>query len=327
MNEFSHHIDKHAGCGWDYVHLQCVDGDTGKERAAVELAPEGGANLFGFSVDGTDYIVDFTQEAGQELLGSPVLYPTPNRVRNATFEFEGDVFTFAANDGTNFLHGLVKDSPWVYDEPVVADDGICVTTRIAFEPGTEIFRRFPIRNTLEIKLTLRPDSIRYDFTVTNSDEKRRLPHGLAIHPYFPIIGPRESIRIQVPATQWMEAENLLPTGRLLDLQDGPADMREPTPLSELDLDDVFWGMESRKPATIFYDSIGKKVTLTASEFFTHAVVYCPPDKSFFCLENQTCSTDAHNLYNRGLTNEAHLSILNPGTVLTEWIEIKVVDIR
>jgi aldose 1-epimerase len=53
------------------------------------------------------------------------------------------------------------------------------------------------------------------------------------------------------------------------------------------------------------------VTLEASEIFKHMVVYTPSKRDFFCLENQTCSTDAHNLYEKGFTEEAHLLILEP----------------
>ncbi|GAG43851.1 unnamed protein product, partial [marine sediment metagenome] len=61
-----------------------------------------------------------------------------------------------------------------------------------------------------------------------------------------------------------------------------------------------------------------------SDLFTHSVVYTQ-QTGHFCLENQTCSTDAHNLHARGLRKEAHLTILRPGESLTAWIEIVVND--
>jgi aldose 1-epimerase len=123
----------------------------------------------------------------------------------------------------------------------------------------------------------------------------------------------------------MEAEDLMPTGRLVDIEDGPADLRVPIKLSDLDIDDVFWGMEEEHPATIYYDDIGKKLTLHAADFFTHCVVYTPEDQPYFCIENQSCSTDAHNLHVRGFEKAAHLTILDPGTSLTAWIEFRISD--
>src|SRR5438128_10778501 len=58
-----------------------------------------------------------------------------------------------------------------------------------------------------------------------------------------------------------------------------------------------------------------RLRITASEAFTHMVIYTLPseaDGPFFCLENQTCSTDAINLHSRGLGEMAHLIELRPG---------------
>ena len=124
----------------------------------------------------------------------------------------------------------------------------------------------------------------------------------------------------------MEAVELIPTGRRIDLADGPADLNAPKPLSELDLDDVFWGLEKAKPQVIFYDAIGKKLTLTADDYFPFSVVYTPTQAPFFCCENQSCSTNAHNLYNQGLVEEAQLSILEPGEKLEATITFNVTDL-
>ena len=67
------------------------------------------------------------------------------------------------------------------------------------------------------------------------------------------------------------------------------------------------------------------LTLEASELFTHSVVYTPAGQPFFCVENQSCSTDAHNLYARGLEKEAHLTVLPPGASLSAYIEMVVSD--
>jgi len=320
MTPYSYRHDKHAETGWAAVRLSFAD--AGQEHATAQVAPAMGSNLLSLQVDGQAYL--YSRPTGSPFLGTPVLYPTPNRVRDAQFTFGGRTFKFVPNNGPNLIHGLVRDQPWECVEPVISAESISITTRIAFEPGKGIYELFPIRNTLELTFTLKPHSMRLDFTVRNQDNQP-LPFGLAIHPYFPIIGPRESVRLQVPAKKRMEAVNLLPTGRLIGLEGDPTDLRRPRSLAVLNLDDVFWGMELDKPSIIYYDQIGKKLTLTASELFTHSVVYTPQGKPFFCVESQSCSTDAHNLYARGLIKEAHLTILEPGQALTACVEITVSD--
>jgi aldose 1-epimerase len=318
MNPFSYRPSQHPDTDWRTIRLSYAD-DSG-ERAEAEVAPEAGSNLVTLRIDGQDYI--YSRPTGSPFRGTPMLYPTPNRVRDAQFTFGGRTFCFTPNNGPNFIHGLVRDQPWACDEPRVTAEGASVTTRIAFEPGKAIYELFPIRNTLELTFTFSPRAVRLDFCVQNQDSQP-LPFGLAIHPYFPVIGPRENVRLQVPAKRWMEAVNLLPTGRLVDLAEGPADLRQPQRLSALSLDDVFWGLAPDKPQVIYYDGIGKKVTLTASELFTHSVVYTPQGRPYFCIENQSCSTDAHNLHARGLVEEAHLTVLEPGQRLAAWVEIGV----
>ena len=57
-----------------------------------------------------------------------------------------------------------------------------------------------------------------------------------------------------------------------------------------------------------------QLQISGSEDFTHAVIYTPPDGSpFFCVEHQTCSTDAINFHqNPALREMAHLLEVAPG---------------
>jgi aldose 1-epimerase len=323
MCKYVGHPDRHPDTGWPTIRLSCVNPDSAKEQSAVQFSPEMGSNLLSFQVEGTEYLYAIPEpDEKLKFLGTPVLYPTPNRVRNAQFTFGGHTFKFEPNIGPNFIHGLVRDVPWSSTPPVITPEGISVRTEIVFAPGKSIYDPFPFRNSLALTFALTEDMVRLAFEVHNGDQQP-LPFGLAIHPYFRILGARESVRIQVPAQAWMEAIDLLPTGRLVGLDHGPADLRQPTSLALLDLDDVYWGMRPDKPTTIYYDALGKQVTLTASEFFSHAVVYTPKGKPYFCIENQSCSTDAHNLYARGFRREAHLTVLDPGATMSAWIDIKV----
>ncbi len=326
MGRYTHRTETIPDTEWEAVHL-AYEADDPADSTSIAFAPGQGSNLFSFVVGGVEYMFGLGNMGGQtRIVGSPILYPTPNRVRDATFTFDGRVFTFEPNQGTRFLHGLVRGAPWEVGEPVVGPDGISVETWIRFVPGTPWYERFPIENTLSLVYRVTPHMVRMDFTVTNDDAQYRLPFGLAIHPFFAIHGPRESVTIEVPATHWMEAEDLMPSGRLVAMPDGPADIRKPTSLAGLNLDDVFYGLERARPQVIRYESLGKALTLTADDLFTHTVVFTPPERPFFCVENQSCSTDAHNLYAQGLQDVAHLSILEPGETLSASILFGVSDL-
>lgn len=327
MYRCAYRYDDHPDTGWPVVRLSCQEVGTPSHQTIAQILPTQGCNLFDWEVDGIEYLSAFGTVKGspRQLLGTPVLYPTPNRVSDAQFDFDGRTFSFPPNNGRNFIHGLVRDLAWKHDEPTIEEESISLRTYVTIEPETPAFQLFPIRTTLVLIYTVKPNRIRFDFTVRNEDDRLRLPFGLAIHPYFRVIGPRNSVRLQVPAYKWMEATNLLPTGRLLDLDASPADLTTPKPLSQLTLDDVYFGLNSSLVQTILYDTIGTRINLAGSDFFTHSVVYTPIDQPYFCLENQSCSTDAHNLFAKGFEEAAHLTILEPGEIHTSWIEFSVGD--
>jgi len=301
--------------------------DDPADSVSLAFAPTQGCNPYSFQVGGREYMFGAFERDGQKrIMGSPILYPMPNRVKNATFTFDGRVFTFEPNERTHFMHGLVQRAVWDVDEPVEGESSISVRTSIKCVPGTPMYERFPIENTLELVYRLEPRTMHMDFTVSNTDAVYRLPFGLAIHPTFNVYGPRESVTIECPATKWMEHETQIPSGRLIDIANGPADLRTPKPISELELDDVFFGLERAKPQVIRYHSLGKALTLYADDFFTHSVIYVPKGMPFFCVENQSCSTDAHNLYAQGLQDAAHLTILEPGETLSASITFQLSDL-
>lgn len=310
----------------DFVELIGLD-NSGAEKISVKISPDKGCNMFSLKVDGTELLFPAIDYKGHfMMLGVPILYPFPNRMAGAKFSLDGYEYRFTPNSGDLLLHGLITTSPWESSEPEVGEDGISFHNQIVFHDGTDLYQQYPIKQKLELVYKLKEDRVSLTFTVTNQDEIRRLPFGLGIHPYFKLISPRESIKIQVPAKKWMEAENLMPSGKLISLADGPAVMLEPTPLSELDLDDVFWGMVPEESQKILYEEAGLQVTFKATEIFTHTCIFCPPTMPFFCMENQTCSADAHNLYTAGFEKESHLLILEPGKRISGSIEILFSDI-
>lgn len=298
--------------GWE-VHEMWVGEGTPSERR-VRICPAAGGNAFSLTAAGVELLrqppsLDKLPGCG---FGIPVLYPTPNRVRDGKFTFEGREFELPTNAGRHHIHGLVSRLEWEVGAMEVTEEGLCLPLSIEVKEGHPVYERFPLEHRVELRYTLSTRGLRVGVRIKNRDT-RRLPFGFALHPYFRLLGARESTEILVPAAQRMENHRfeLLPNGRLIDVDGTKYDLRAPVSLAELDLDDVYRGMVPEKPA--IWESLdgGVAMSLEATEIFTHMVVYTPKDRDFFCLENQTCSTDAHNLYAKGLTDEAHLLILEP----------------
>ena len=297
---------------------------SGEHPLEASVTPGAGANLISLVSDGKELLrgpEDLSTFDGSSP-GSPVLYPTPNRVAVGKFSFEGRSFDFGLNDGDRFLHGLVRSVPWQYEIPAATDTSASVRTWIDFTPGSPLYEKFGFDHRLTLTYTVDKLGLRIGYEVTNHDS-RRLPYGIAFHPYFLFLGSRESAILCVPAQKHHEAVNLMPTGRLEDLEGTPYDIRTPTPVPDLVLDDVYWGMRPEAPAWIEYREAGIRLELKASPEFTHMVVYIQPQNAFFCVENQTCSTDAHNFFARGLVDEAHLLFAEPGGTSSGWVHYAI----
>ena len=98
------------------------------------------------------------------------------------------------------------------------------------------------------------------------------------------------------------------------------------PVANLKLDHAYTGLHKNASAVIEYRKQALRLRISASEDFTHMVIYTLSSEaggSFFCLENQTCSTDAINLSHRGLGKIAHLLELGSGESSSGFIRYAI----
>ena len=303
--------------GWKIYTLR--QGET-----QVRVAPAAGANGYSLEHQGIEYLrvpEDLTRLRGVSF-GTPILYPMPNRVRGAKFTFAGQTYEFPPNGRGNFIHGLVHSEPF---EVVAADtdkDSAQLTCALKFQPGGRPYKLFPWRHVFRVTIRVRDGSVRWTYEVVNPKDGRDLPFGVALHPYFVYQNSRAQTFLQVPATHLMESTRQLPSGRLLELTGQALDARQPRSLDGYSADDVFFGMRPGQPAHVDFRDVDRRLTFKASPEFTHLVVYTP-DRPFFCIENQTCSTDAHNLTAQGKRDVAHLQICPPGTVMSGFVEYRI----
>ncbi len=321
---YSYSVETDPETQWKIYQLAYKNPQVPQKSVVARIVPEAGSNLISLEVNGVEILhkpPKISQAPGVGF-GIPILYPTPNRVRDSRFTFDGQAFEFRPNDRTNFIHGLVHRAVWKAEPPTATPVSASLKTYLDFDESFPSFSLFPFRGRLSLTFTLAQDGIALRFEVENRD-RRRLPFGFGVHPNFKILGEREETFIRVPAKSHMQAEALLPNGKLESLDGTPFDIRQFTSLRDLALDDVYWGMEPNNPAVYECRDKQIRVTLQASEIFTHAVVYTPERRPYFCIENQTCSTDAHNLHGRGLEKEAHLVILNPGQRAGGTVRIRI----
>lgn len=166
---------------------------------------------------------------GHQYLGATMGRVT-NRIANASFELNGSKICVTKNHGENHLHGgnIGFDSIlWDVHEVSENSDELSVTFRLISPDGDQ---GYPGNLNVIVKYTLQSDnSVRIDFEATTD---KPTVVNLTNHAYFnlnPIYC--ENIykhRAKFYANRFLEADaNLIPTGRLLNVENTPLDFREP----------------------------------------------------------------------------------------------------
>jgi aldose 1-epimerase len=304
-------------------------GPTGSRERSVgplgaRIAAGAGANLFSFAVNGSEFLAQpsVLAELVESPAGTPILFPTPNRVRGGRMAFEGRRFFFPPNLDGHFIHGLARHCVFQVGQTKVSREGASVELFLDWNRTQRLFSQFPIEHRLAVTYSLRRDGIRIAFAVTNRDQSR-LPFGFGLHPWFQVPGRRDDVRVELPVRSSMQAEDLLPTGDSLSVVGTGRDLRRPTSLAQLNLDDVYLGLTPETVPAFERRDLGLRLTLAGSREFSHMVVYTPRGKPYFCMENQTCSTDAHNLHERGHSKVAHLLVARGGQTVRGWVSWRV----
>ncbi len=295
-----------------------------EKSIVTKIAPELGSNLFSLTY-GKEDIILFEKKLLEScgFTGNFPLFPTPNRVKDFTYTWQGKQTLLKKRGHIIELHGLVFDEPWNYLPPKVGKNSVTFATFIEITKKSPLYEAYPYACKLSLEYILYSNRIQVKYTVVNK-ENSSLPFGFALHPYFNRLSGNDKTFVCVPARYWMESPKatLLPSGKLIDVAQKPYDIRKPAAVGSLTLDHVYTGLIPKQFPYIDYQTKQLKVHLITTNDFTHVVVYTGHPKAV-CIENQTCSTDAHNLWAKGLKKESHLIVIPKGKKHTGSIIYKI----
>lgn len=315
---------------WSGEIFQHTDSATGRTvyvlkqgSTVIRFAPASGANVFSIEVAGIEYLrrpADMYRFKGTEH-GVPVLYPTPNRVRNASFEFAGRNYALEPNFGPHRIHGLVIEQPWQVLGTESGEDSAAIRAAIDFAAGSPLHEQFPFPHRLLLTIRVADGAVRWTYEVDNRVGQQPVPFGFGLHPYFLYQGARQGTYVTLPATHRMEARDALPSGRLIPASALDYPLGAPIALADRTFDDVFWGMRPGEPAVIDFRDRNRRVQLLTSNEFSHVVLWAER-VPLLSVENQTSSTDAHNLHAAGFGEAARLQVCGAGEVCSGWVEYR-----
>jgi len=265
-------------------------------RVSVDM--NHGMNVPSLSYKGQELLFfDALEMQKGALRGAPILFPTPNRIRD-------DSFTFAGKKSQAVMHGQARKNSFTLVETKV-DAAFCRITGSLVLGDEAVPYDYP--SHLFVTITVTKRSVSWDYTVRNTAD-HLLGYGFALHPLFI---KKNGMEIVSDISYAMEADSeLLPSGKLIPVAGADDDFSEGKKVADLCLNRVFTTMDRAAKSQIRYSDF--ILTMEGSEQFTHVVVYTRPDMPYVCLEPQSCSTDCHNLYERGFIKESGLTIVQAG---------------
>ena len=285
----------------------------------AQITPGVGANLISFTVDGDELI--YWDEpgflAGETFTGAFTMFPTPCRLDNCSYAFEGRHIVQKKGGEQVFIHGLVRDEAMQY-----RCDAASITSWIDITPEHPVYEGFPYRCRFSVSHTLGRDSLTVSFTLENFDTCN-IPFGYGIHPFWRIHGERREMRVRVPCDAILDLENLVPTGGVTSVIGTDLDLRAGKDLEGFFIDNAFWKRNPGDAAQLTLAAAGKAIVYEASDNFPHMIVYAPEGQPFVCVENLTTCPNAPNLVTAGHGAVANMLVAAPGATVDGWIKYTI----
>ncbi len=149
-----------------------------------------------------------------------------NRIKNAEFTLNGKTYQLAKNDGENHLHGGIKGFDKVLWEAATEEEEEKVSLALHYlSPDGE--EGYPGNLSVDVTYTLdNNNNLEIEYKA-ETDQPTIL--NLTHHDYFNLSDPSQDILdhvAQINADEYLEEENLIPTGKKLPVEGTPFDFRK-----------------------------------------------------------------------------------------------------
>lgn len=229
-----------------------------------------------------------------------VLIPFPGRVKDGQYTFEGHTYQMPYNDkdGPNAIHGFVRSQLW----HVAEHRKNRVTFVVDYAPDTTAY---PAALQASVTYSLDESGMTCRFSVKNMGYKAA-PVGVGFHPYFTVSdGLIDADTLHLPMQSVLEfGDALIPTGRVLPVDDSPLDFTSPRAIAGTQLNtcygDPIRDAEGKTHIQLSSPEMNRSTTVWMDDSFGFVVLYSgdPLPESHrrraLAIEPMTCGSDAFN---------------------------------
>ena len=279
-----------------------------------------GASLRGLTVGNRPVVTVYEGAKGKVGGQGDVLIPFPGRIREGRYPFDGKTYQMDKNDkeGPNAIHGFLRTVLWDIDAQT--------DTEIAFSANIhpQDHAGYPFSLRAEVSWQATPTGLACAFRIQNTGDTPA-PVAAGFHPYF-TAGTNliDGSLLELPFASTLEYDaSMLPTGRVLPVNNTPYDFRRAHPIGNTQFNTCFLhpqrNADGKAVITLRSPDTQRTVSVSLGEAVSYVVLYSgdPLPQSHrrraLAIEPMTCGSDAFNHPAWGL------SILAPGASLPgDW---------
>jgi len=289
--------------------------------AAMEalVDPASGGRVVSWRIGARELLKPLEPTDGERAGGIPLLYPTPNAVKDARLILDGKTNLMRGPDQPrpSSMHGYASDALFSWEAPRALADGASVTLRLDHDGRSPRWAAFPRSNSLRVTYRLSGAGLRIEYVASNTD-RRTLPAGFGVHPYWAV---GDSGLFRLTATHGNSA-NFDGQRRALAPVSGGTDFRGGRTALEWPAGTTFLFGSGATAHLAWLDAPAVGLDLSADPSQAYLVLY-RPGAGALCVEHQSSAPDAHRLAARGFPDEAGLWNIPPGDRIAGWVEYRI----
>lgn len=276
-----------------------------------------GAGLRSLTHNSADLIEPSSGVEGSAFAGA-LLAPWPNRIGDATYDFDGTQHRLPANESRrgHAIHGLAYALDW--DVLETSADRVRLGVQVPTQPG------WPFRLALAVQYQVGDDGLTALLEATNTGDTR-LPYGCGTHPYLVCgDGTFDDAELTLPAATRLETdERMLLTGPA-PVGEVDAEFRTPSRIGDRFLDHCFTDIaadEHGVSSALLQRPGGRGVAISWGSWAPWVQVHTPvrdapaEHRHGLAVEPMSCPPDAFR-------SGTGLVVLDPGERHTAWWRIE-----
>ncbi len=279
-----------------------------KSGAYVSVIAELGANVNEIVLNKKDKLYSLLdgrkskkEFQGSEIYNSALLFPFPNRIMKGRYEFEGASYQLPINwpQEGHAIHGFVCDKVFNVSGQQ-ADDSHAEITLVYDYDASYPGYPFPF----QLKVTYRLENNKFFCTIeAHNTGINAMPVNVGWHPYFSINGKIDNIKMQLPSSDIIVVDNLIPTGE----KKPNTEFIEAQEINGKEFDTCFSLKENGDfyETKLFFPDEQVTMVLQQDSQYKYLQIYTPPQRESIALEPMTGNVNNFN-------NKKDLIVLKAG---------------